>query len=54
MLHVRDKLNGILAQHTGRDLKQLQKDTDRNFFMSAEQSKEYGIVDEVIAKRGVS
>ena len=54
MLHIRDGLNRILAQHTGRDLKQLQKDTDRNFFMSAEQSKEYGIVDEVIAKRGVS
>ena len=52
ILVIRDRLNRILVHHTGQDLKRLEKDTDRNFFMSAEQAKEYGIVDEVIAKRG--
>jgi len=51
ILGIRDRLNQILAYHTGRPLEKIEKDTDRNFFMSAEQSKEYGIVDEVIAKR---
>jgi len=48
----RDRLNRILVHHTGQDLKRIEKDSDRNFFMSADQAKEYGIVDEVIAKRG--
>jgi ATP-dependent Clp protease protease subunit len=52
MLHIRDRLNHILVHHTGQDMKRIERDTDRNFFMSAEQAKEYGIVDEVIAKRG--
>ena len=52
ILVIRDRLNRILVHHTGQDLKRLEKDTDRNFFMSADQAKEYGIVDEVIAKRG--
>ena len=52
ILVIRDRLNRILVHHTGQDLKRIEKDSDRNFFMSAEQSKEYGIVDEVIAKRG--
>jgi len=52
ILVIRDRLNRILVHHTGQDLKRIEKDTDRNFFMSAEQAKEYGIVDEVIAKRG--
>jgi ATP-dependent Clp protease, protease subunit len=54
ILVIRDRLNRILVHHTGLDLKRIEKDTDRNFFMSAEQAKEYGIVDEVIAKRGKS
>jgi ATP-dependent Clp protease, protease subunit len=52
ILVIRDRLNRILVHHTGQELKRLEKDTDRNFFMSAEQAKEYGIVDEVISKRG--
>jgi ATP-dependent Clp protease protease subunit len=52
ILGLRDRLNKILVQHTQKDLKRIEKDTDRNFFMSAEDAKEYGIVDEVIAKRG--
>ena len=41
-------LNAILAKHTGKKLKTVEKDTDRDFFMTAEQAKKYGIVDEVI------
>jgi ATP-dependent Clp protease protease subunit len=47
----KEKLNQILHKHTKQPLKRLQKDTDRNFFMSAEESKEYGIIDEVIISR---
>src|SRR6059036_1608990 len=51
MLKMRDQLNGILAKHTGRTMDQLEKDTDRNYFMSAEESKTYGLIDEIIEKR---
>jgi len=51
ILALREKINGILAQHTGRDIKEIRRDTDRNFFMSADEAKEYGIVDEVIVKK---
>ena len=44
-------MNEILAKHTGQPLKKIERDTDRNFFMSAEESKEYGIIDEVIVKK---
>ena len=46
---MRDRLNEILAKHTGQELKKIQKDTDRDYFMTAEESKEYGVIDEVIA-----
>jgi ATP-dependent Clp protease protease subunit len=51
ILLVRDRLNDILVHHTGQSLDRIKKDTDRNFFMSGIQAKEYGLVDEVIAKR---
>ena len=51
MLKMRDQLNRILAKHTGKPLEQIEKDTDRNFFMSAEEAKEYGLIDEIIEKR---
>lgn len=51
ILRIRDNLNQILANHTGRDLDQIQKDTDRDFFMSGEEAKAYGIVDHVMASR---
>lgn len=51
ILNLKDKLNKILQYHTGQSLEQLEKDTDRNFFMSADTAKEYGIIDEVIASR---
>ncbi|WP_196137391.1 ATP-dependent Clp endopeptidase proteolytic subunit ClpP [Aliikangiella sp. G2MR2-5] len=51
ILNMRHNLNKILAHHTGRKLKDLEKDTDRDNFMSAEDAAEYGIVDQVIASR---
>ena len=48
ILKMRDKINEILAHHTGQPLDKIQKDTDRDYFMSAQESKEYGIIDEVI------
>lgn len=48
ILRLRERLNAILAKHTGQDLAKIEKDTDRDFFMSAEESAKYGIVDEVI------
>ena len=54
ILRMRETLNGILAFHTHQDLERIQKDTDRDFFMSGEEAKEYGILDNVIAEREVS
>jgi len=51
MLKIKSQLNGILARHTGRTLDQIEKDTDRNNFMSAEDAKAYGLIDEIIDKR---
>jgi len=48
ILKIKHKLNLILAKHTGKPLKKVEKDTDRDFYLSAEESKEYGIIDEVI------
>ncbi len=54
ILVIRDKLNQILAKHTGQSIDKIAKDTDRNFFMSAEESKKYGIIDEVIDRKGLT
>ena len=51
ILKIRDELNKILAKHTGQDLKKIRKDTERDYFMSSEEAKEYGIIDKVISKR---
>ena len=51
MIKTREQLNAILAKHTGKTMDQLLKDTDRNYFMSAEESKAYGLIDEIIEKR---
>ncbi len=48
ILTLREKINSILSKHTGQSVDKIQKDTDRDFFMSADEAKEYGIVDEVI------
>ncbi len=51
MLEVKRRINEILSKHTGQPIKKIEKDTDRNFFMSAEEAKAYGLVDEVNVKR---
>ncbi len=51
ILRLRDRINEILAHHTGRALKSIVSDTDRDFFMSAQEAKEYGLVDEVVSSR---
>ncbi len=51
ILKIRDKLNEILARHTGQDIEKIRKDTERDYFMSSHEAKEYGIVDKVISKR---
>jgi ATP-dependent Clp protease protease subunit len=49
ILRMKETLNGILSNHTGQPLEKIQADTDRDFFMSGQEAKEYGIVDEVIS-----
>ncbi len=51
ILRMRDTLNRVLAFHTGNDLDKIQEDTDRDFFMSGEEAKDYGIIDNVIVNR---
>ena len=51
ILTLRSKLNEILAEHTGQPIEKVEKDTERNFFMSAEEAKEYGIIDEILLRR---
>jgi ATP-dependent Clp protease protease subunit len=52
ILRLREDLNQILVTHTGKPVEQIQRDTDRDFYMSGEQAKEYGLIDEVILERG--
>ena len=51
MLKMKDTLNKILANHTGQPIEKIHEDTDRDYFMSGEDAKAYGLVDEVIAKK---
>ena len=51
ILRMREELNRTLAHHTGQSMEKIQRDTDRDFFMTAEQAKEYRIVDEVISSK---
>ena len=51
---MREELNNILVSHTGQNLKKIEKDTDRDMFMTPEQAVEYGLIDEVIVSRGPS
>jgi ATP-dependent Clp protease protease subunit len=51
ILRLRSRLNDILAHHTGNTLKKIEKDTDRDFFMSADEACAYGLVDEVVQSR---
>ena len=51
ILRMREHLNGILSKHTGQPLERIAADTERDYYMSADQAKTYGIIDEVVAKR---
>lgn len=51
LLLVKKKVNEILVKHTGQSLEKIEKDTDRNFFMSAEEAKAYGLIDEMFEKK---
>lgn len=50
IIRAHETLNNIIAQHTGQPLERIKKDTDRDFFLSAEEAKAYGIVDDILAK----
>ena len=52
ILRLREDLNQILVTHTGKPVEQIHRDTDRDFYMSGEQAKDYGLIDEVILERG--
>ncbi len=52
ILRLKQMLNEILAKHTGQPLERIEKDTDRDFFMSADEAKEYGLIDRVLTRRG--
>ena len=54
ILRMREELNRIVAHHTGQPLERVEKDSDRDFFMSPEEAKEYGLVDEVIFYRDLA
>jgi len=51
ILRIKDNLNKILVQHTGQDMEQIQQDTDRDFFMTGEEAKNYGLIDHVMKNR---
>jgi len=51
ILRMKDTLNNILVHHTGKNIEQIQDDTDRDFFMTGEEAKAYGIIDHVIVNR---
>lgn len=50
ILKLRDKLNNILSHNTGKDIKIIEKDTDRDYFLSSEEAKEYGLIDKILKK----
>lgn len=51
IIKIKDRLNQILAKHTGQSLAKIEKDTDRDYYMSAQEAKDYGLVDEIIKKK---
>jgi len=53
ILRLREQLNNVLVKHTGQSLKKIEKDTDRDLFMTSKQAVEYGLVDEVIVSRSI-
>ena len=53
VLRIREELNGILVTHTGQTMKKIEKDTDRDMFLSAKQALDYGVIDQVITRRNL-
>jgi ATP-dependent Clp protease protease subunit len=51
ILRMRETINEVLVRHTGQSMETIRRDTDRDFFMSPEQAREYGLIDEVIVRR---
>lgn len=54
ILYIKNKLNQLLADHTGQPLEKISLDTERDFYMSSTEAKEYGLIDEVIIREGIS
>ena len=52
ILRMRESLNGILANHTGQSMERIEKDTERDYFMTAQEGLEYGLIDKIMTKRG--
>jgi ATP-dependent Clp protease protease subunit len=52
-LRTRDKLNELLVKHTGQPMERIKQDTERDYFMSAMEAKEYGLIDEVLVQKPV-
>jgi len=52
IIKIKEKLNMIIAKHTEQPLDKIEKDTDRDFYLSAQEAKEYGIIDQVITNKG--
>ncbi len=53
IMYTREKLNDILSYHTGQSVARIAKDTDRNLFMTADEAKQYGLIDDVMDRRGI-
>lgn len=53
ILKIKQRLNEVLVHHTGQPLKKVEKDTDRDYYMSAEEAKEYGVIDQIVTKAAV-
>jgi ATP-dependent Clp protease protease subunit len=51
MIKTRDTIYNILARHTGKDFETIKKDCDRDYFMTAEEAKDYGLIDNILEKR---
>jgi len=54
ILYLREKLNKLMAEHTGQPLDKIERDVERDYFMNAEQAKDYGLIDHIVAQRGSS
>ncbi len=54
ILKMKRKINEILAKHTGKPIEQIERDTDRDYYMSAEEAKEYGIIDQILVRREIA